>query len=323
MELKYYEEEYNKLSKSEQKELHECYKNGTEAKSPLVDSLLKKIKKEEKKVMVKDKGKEEAKKPVEEATPEVPVVPEVVAVVPSKLEVQETKAMTLSETKILAEDLYKSRYFKDATNVQQALTKILAGRELGFGAITSLSKIYIVNERVALEAGLIGALVKRGNEYDYRITRLDNEGCSLVFYKHGKQVGISTFDKEDARRAGLLEKSNWKKYPRNMYFARALSNGGRWYCPEKVYNTYTYEEMGMAVDAQGGAIRKGDVIDIDVEGTSIEDNKPKTQKDIIASLKQKYGVKKLKEVRVEMKFEGKAENLPEKEFKKFQKKVEG
>ena len=51
--------------------------------------------------------------------------------------------------------------------------------------------------------------------------------------------------------------SPWEKYPRNMVFARALTNGARWYCPD-VFNgpIYTPDELGagVAIDSQGDEV---------------------------------------------------------------------
>ena len=61
---------------------------------------------------------------------------------------------------------------------------------------------------------------------------------------------------KDASAAGLTNKDNWKKYPRNMLFARAISNGQKWYAPD-VYNgvtVYTPDEMGASVDEEGNII---------------------------------------------------------------------
>ena len=61
---------------------------------------------------------------------------------------------------------------------------------------------------------------------------------------------------DDAKAAGLTSKDNWKKYPRNMLFARAISNGQKWYAPD-VYNgvtVYTPDEMGANVDGDGNII---------------------------------------------------------------------
>jgi len=60
----------------------------------------------------------------------------------------------------------------------------------------------------------------------------------------------------DAKAAGLDQKDNWKKYKRNMLFARALSNGQKWYAPD-VFNgatVYTPDELGADVDGDGNVI---------------------------------------------------------------------
>jgi hypothetical protein len=46
---------------------------------------------------------------------------------------------------------------------------------------------------------------------------------------------------KEAQQAGLAAKDNWKKHPKNMLFARALSNGAKWYCAD-VFLTATYNE---------------------------------------------------------------------------------
>jgi len=43
--------------------------------------------------------------------------------------------------------LVKSHYFSDATQVEQAIVKVLAGRELGFGPVAAMTGIYIVKAR--------------------------------------------------------------------------------------------------------------------------------------------------------------------------------
>ena len=45
-------------------------------------------------------------------------------------------------------------------------------------------------------------------------------------------MGTSSFSIKDAERANLLKGNNWRAYPRNMLFARAISNGCKWFCPD-------------------------------------------------------------------------------------------
>ena len=125
--------------------------------------------------------------------------------------------------------LAKSGYFQDARDAAQAVVKVLAGQELGFGPIASMTGIYIVKGRVSLSANLIAASVKRG-KYNYRVTELSDTACKITFYEGKEAVGESAFTMDDAKAAGLAFGENYKKFPRNMLFARAMSNGAKWYC---------------------------------------------------------------------------------------------
>jgi hypothetical protein len=154
----------------------------------------------------------------------------------------------------LGEILARSGYFQDAKDAGQAVVKVLAGQELGFGPIASMTGIYIVKGRVSLSANLIAAAIKRSGRYDYRVLRLDNTGCEIEWYEHGKAVGKTSFTDDDAKAAGL-DGDNWRKYRRNMHFARNISNGGKWYCPD-VFNgpVYTPDELGEIVDGETGEV---------------------------------------------------------------------
>jgi hypothetical protein len=136
----------------------------------------------------------------------------------------------------LGEVMAKSGYFEDVKDAARAVVKMLAGQELGVGPFTSLSEIDIVNGRPNLSANLLAALIKRSTSYTFRELRNDDEGCELEFFqrtaKGWTRLGSSVFTKRDAIAAGLAGKDVYKKFPRNMFFARALTNGARWYCSD-------------------------------------------------------------------------------------------
>jgi hypothetical protein len=157
------------------------------------------------------------------------------------------------DTMTLGKVLAQSGYFQDARDAAQAIVKVLAGRELGIGPVAAMTGIYIVKGRVTLSANLIGAAIKRSGRYNYRVLQMDNEGCSIEFYEHGESIGISTFNKQDAAAAGLSGGDNWRKFPRNMFFARAMSNGAKWYTPDVFAGPiYTPDELGERVDGETG-----------------------------------------------------------------------
>lgn len=152
--------------------------------------------------------------------------------------------------------LAASGYFQDAQDAAQAGVKVLAGMEMGIGAFSSMAGIHVIKGKPSIGAGLMAAAVKRSGKYDYRVRKHSTSECVIEFFERGESCGVSEFTLDDAKAAGLLNNDNWKKAPRNMLFARALSNGVRWYAPD-VFDTSVYvpEEMGAEVDEEGNVIR--------------------------------------------------------------------
>lgn len=162
---------------------------------------------------------------------------------------------SLDETVRIAEIFAKSGYFSDVREMAQAVVKIMAGAELGFGPLASMQGVYIVKGKPSYSANVIAAAIQRSRRYHYSVKQLDNECCVLVFSSTDHPDTFeSSFTIEDAKTAGLISE-NYRKFPRNMLFARALTNGARIFCPE-VFNgiaVYTPEELGRGEDEQEAA----------------------------------------------------------------------
>ncbi len=149
----------------------------------------------------------------------------------------------------LGRAMASSGFFKDASRASQAIVKILAGRELGIGPSAAMAGIHIIDGKTVLSAGLIASAIKRSERYNFRVKTLTPTTCVLMFFEDGQGIGESTFTIEDAQAAGLTNKGVWKSYPRNMLFARALTNGARWYCAG-VFGGSVYEAEEMGGDAK-------------------------------------------------------------------------
>lgn len=150
----------------------------------------------------------------------------------------------LAEDIQIADLLAKSGYFSNVKNVAEAFTKLRLGRELGVGQVTALRELYLVNNKLAMSSALMAALIQKSGVYDFRVERLDLDGCSIAFFKSGEFIGRSEFTMADAHKAGLDGKDVWKKYPKNMLWSRALANGARWFCSGIFLgSTYTTEEL--------------------------------------------------------------------------------
>lgn len=176
-----------------------------------------------------------------------------------------------NEALSIAQTFAKSGYFTDARDAAQMVVKILAGAELGFGPFASVQGVYIVKGKPSYSANVMAAKVKASGRYNYRVRTQTGDLCEIEFFERfdGKweSIGVSSFSREDARKA---QTQNLDKFARNMLFARAMSNGVRWYCPDVMGGqpAYTPEELGAKVDGEG------EVIDADFEPVAQPETPP-------------------------------------------------
>ena len=164
----------------------------------------------------------------------------------------------------LAHTLAASGMFPDAKTAEKACVKVMAGLEMGIAPMAAMTGIHVieVGGRVSVTAGanLMALCVKEHPDYDYVVNEFTKERCEIEFYSRGADgemtsLGISDFDMKDAKAAGVSMNagSSWSKFPRNMLFARAVSNGFKWYCPNAIggLRVYTPEEVGAPVNDDG------------------------------------------------------------------------
>lgn len=143
------------------------------------------------------------------------------------------------------------RNVSQAQQVYQAGVKIIAGVEFGIQPFAAIRGINIINGNAEMSANLMAAKVKKHPKYDYRVKQWDTTQCVITFYEipypgapreKWDELGESSFNEDDAKAAGLLSNQTWRKFPRNMYFARAISNGVRIYTPDVFYGAPVYVE---------------------------------------------------------------------------------
>lgn len=131
--------------------------------------------------------------------------------------------------------LFKSRLFSDLDSYEKTVAKVMIGKEMGIGPFASIKGIYITkNGKAELMANLMAGVICNHARFAYRVKTSTKELCEIEFYdsSFGKSpVGTSSFSIQEAQQANLLGKDNWKHYPSDMLFARALSRGARRFCP--------------------------------------------------------------------------------------------
>lgn len=145
--------------------------------------------------------------------------------------------------------------------------KVIAGDELGIPPMAAMRSIHVFDGKVELGGSLIMSLVNRyqirpapsGMYYKARIVERTDDACTIAFFSR-ESVGDMwelleevRFTIDDARRAKLMEKDNWRAYPRAMLFNRCASEGARVHAAEcfggPVYGAG--EISNAAIDADG------------------------------------------------------------------------
>lgn len=156
--------------------------------------------------------------------------------------------LSMKEAYSLAEAFHKSGLFRDTKSLAQATVKILAGYELGIGPFAAMRGINIIQGQLAPNAAITAALIKKDPKFNYTVDASTDKKCAITFHElfgaEWKVLGTNEWTMQDAERAGLTNKDNWKKYPRDMLYARALTQGARQHCPHIFMGSvYTPEEL--------------------------------------------------------------------------------
>jgi len=160
----------------------------------------------------------------------------------------------------VAQDLAKAQMFKGADprtpiTPHEAFAKMLIGRDLGISPTQALMTVDLVRGNVQMRAVLLASFVRRSDDYDYEVKEHTEEACEIHFTYRGKDAGESRYTIADADKAGLTkpsrngEPSMYAKHPKNMLWARAMSNGVRWYCPDLTGGVPVYTEADVFEDS--------------------------------------------------------------------------
>jgi hypothetical protein len=137
---------------------------------------------------------------------------------------------------------------------EAVLACILAGHEAGISPMQALSKIHVVDGRPAMSAELMRALVLRAG---HEIWIEEQSGSRVIVA--GQRAGSERVSKvawtlDDAKRANLAGKQNWRSYPRAMLLARATAELCRALFPDVLAGiSNTIEELQDGFDVEAPA----------------------------------------------------------------------
>jgi hypothetical protein len=147
-----------------------------------------------------------------------------------------------------------------ALSAPQVAMRLMTGRALGIPAMIAMQHIYDLYGRTGLSAKLKMALVLRHPDCVlFEHVMSDNTKAVYRIQRRGKDVKTFEFTMADATRAELVKpSSNYAKYPRRMFEARASSEAADVVFPDATMGMPTVEELEES-DLQPGEIR-GEVV---------------------------------------------------------------
>lgn len=133
---------------------------------------------------------------------------------------------------------------KDNTPVA-CIAKAAYGEVYGWSPVVAVNRVYLVDGRPCLAAEAMNGLVReRVPTCTIEKVEHDAKHCIVRGKRHPEDDWhVCEFNEDDARRAKLLNKSNWERYPKAMYWARAISMLTRELFPDVTLGAHTKEEL--------------------------------------------------------------------------------
>lgn len=122
---------------------------------------------------------------------------------------------------------------------------VMYGRELGLTPVQAIQDIFVIEGKPGVSAGLAIAKVKSSPVCDYfiQVESTDQKATYETHRKGEPQPVRLTFTLEDAKRAELADKKNWKRFPAAMLRNRAAMQLARDVYPDVVRNIYDRDEV--------------------------------------------------------------------------------
>jgi len=132
---------------------------------------------------------------------------------------------------------------------QKAFLIMAQGRELGLSTMQSLGNIYVVEGKVSLSSDLMAAMVLKSPVCEYlRCAEMTSERATYLAKRKGGAEFRYSFSWEDAVKAGLTNRPNYKANPADMLRHRALSKCVRAVFPDVVAGLYSRDEAEDIID---------------------------------------------------------------------------
>ena len=156
--------------------------------------------------------------------------------------------VSINEVRTMATSVTKSGMF-GLKNQEQAFTLMLIAQAEGIHPIQAVQKYSVINGMPSLKSTEIQSRFQKAGGKIKWIETTNKK--AIVRLTHPSYDGEydSEYSMEDAKVAGLIGKDNWKRMPKNMLRARAISEGVRAVYPDCLNNMYSdVEAQDMPIE---------------------------------------------------------------------------
>ena len=108
----------------------------------------------------------------------------------------------------------------------EVFAALLTGMELGLGPMASMRHISVIDGKPSLSAAMQLALLRRAG-HRIEVVESTDERCALRGAGPDGMGLEVDYTVAEAKRADLMKKQNWLKYPKDMLWARCVSRYAR------------------------------------------------------------------------------------------------
>lgn len=130
------------------------------------------------------------------------------------------------------------------TSPEDALVRIMAGREEGLSTMQSLRLVYVVNGRPSFDAGYLVSKCQNHRDCEYfEPVESTDQKATYRTKRKGRSEFVMTYTIADAERDGLIKKGgNWQTARPDMLRARCSSKLARAYWQDAVSGVVSRDE---------------------------------------------------------------------------------
>lgn len=156
---------------------------------------------------------------------------------------------SFGEAMTVAATLVASRMFPHVKSPEAAFAIIATGRELGLSMMQSLRGLHLIEGKPTLSSGAMVAIVKARRDVCayFRLVESTDQVATYETQRVGEPSPTRmSFSFEDAKRAGVTGKDNWRKFPAAMLRARCEAALARAVYPDLLMGVYEPEELEKA-----------------------------------------------------------------------------